>query len=50
MLSRFRDIQYGIYNKEYSSWECDILYISKEYLINHSVWFCNLIKSIIFDN
>ena len=47
MLSRFRDIQYGIYNKEYSSWECDILYISKEYLINHSVWFCNLIKSII---
>lgn len=47
ILSKFRDIQYGLYNKEYTQWEKNILFDSKEYLINHSVWFTNLIKSII---
>ena len=47
ILSRYRDIQYGINNKSYNVWERYILFISKDYLINHSVWFTNLIKCII---
>ena len=47
MLSRFRDIQYGMSNKKYTNWEKFILFDSKEYLINHSVWLTNLIKCII---
>jgi len=47
LLSKFRDIQYGIYNKSYTLWERYILYESKEYLINHTTWCVNLIKSII---
>ena len=50
LLSRFRDIQYGMYNKEYTSWEIFILFSSKDYLINHSIWFTCLIKSIIYKN
>jgi hypothetical protein len=47
ILSRYRDIQYGINNKSYNKWEQYILFISKEYLINHCVWFTNLMKCII---
>ena len=47
LLSKFRDIQYGVYNKTYTIWERYILYESKDYLINHTTWFTNLIKSII---
>jgi phosphatidylinositol 3-kinase len=47
LLSKFRDIQYGVYNKSYSLWEKYILYESRDYLINHTTWFTNLIKSII---
>ena len=46
ILSRFRDIQYGNSNKHYTIWEKNILIESKNYLINHSVWFTNLIKCI----
>ncbi len=47
ILSKFRDIQYGVHLKKYTRWEKDIIWISREYLLNHSVWFTVLIKSAI---
>lgn len=47
ILSRFRDIQYGEHLKIYTMWEKDIIWNSKEYLLNHSIWFTVLIKSTI---
>ncbi len=47
ILSKFRDIQYGEHLKSYSIWEKNIIWDSKEYLLNHSVWFTVLIKATI---
>jgi hypothetical protein len=47
ILSKFRDIQYGEHLKIYTNWEKDIIWSSKEYLLNHSIWFSILIKSTI---
>ena len=47
ILSKFRDIQYGDHLKIYNEWEKNIIWNSKEYLLNHSIWFTILIKSTI---
>lgn len=47
ILSKFRDIQYGDHLKIYTQWEKYIIWNSKEYLLNHSIWFTILIKSSI---
>lgn len=47
ILSKFRDIQYGTHLKIYNSWEQYILWLSKDYLINHNIWLTVLIKSVI---
>jgi hypothetical protein len=49
VLSKFRDIQYGSHLKNYTYWETEILWKSKDYLLNHSVWFTALIKNTIYD-
>lgn len=46
VLSKFRDIQYGVYNREYNIWESEIIWQSKDYLLDHSIWFTILIKCI----
>lgn len=46
VLSKFRDIQYGIYNREYTIWESEIIWQSRDYLLSHSIWFTILIKCI----
>lgn len=47
ILSKFRDIQYGDHLKIYTQWEKDIIWSSREYLLNHSIWFTILIKTTI---
>lgn len=47
ILSKFRDIQYGEHLKYYSIWEKNMIWNSKEYLLNHSIWLTILIKSTI---
>ena len=49
IISKFRDIQYGNYNREYNSWEKWIIWVSKDYLLTHNVWFVVLIKTILLD-
>ncbi len=45
-MTKFRDIQYKKTIDTYDSWEREIIFNTKEYLINHSIWFVVLIKSI----
>jgi hypothetical protein len=47
ILSKFRDIQYGEHLKIYTEWEKEIIWNSREYLLNHSIWFTILIKSTL---
>jgi hypothetical protein len=47
IISKFRDIQYGFYNKDYNTWEIWIIWTSKDYLLTHNVWFNVLIKTIL---
>lgn len=47
VISKFRDIQYGEYNKNYNHWEFFIIWISRDYLLTHSVWLTVLIKTVI---
>lgn len=46
-LSKFRNIQYMPIDTLYTKWEMNILWRSKELLINHSTWFTILIKAIL---
>lgn len=46
VLSKFRDIQYGLYNRNYSAWECEMIWLSRKYLLSHSIWFTILIKCV----
>ena len=45
-IIKFRDIQYKSLKESYDSWEINIIYELKEYLIFHSIWFNILIKTI----
>ena len=45
-MTKFRDIQYKKTIDAYDSWEREIIFNTKEYLINHSIWFVVLIKTI----
>jgi hypothetical protein len=45
-MTKFRDIQYKKTIDKYDSWEIEIIFSSKEYLLNHSIWFVVLIKTI----
>jgi hypothetical protein len=47
LIAKFRDIQYGFHNRNYNLWEMSIIWISREYLLTHSVWLNVLIKTII---
>jgi phosphatidylinositol 3-kinase len=47
VISKFRDIQYGDYNKIYNPWEIFIIWISRDYLLTHNIWISVLIKTII---
>jgi hypothetical protein len=47
IISKFRDIQYGYYIRDYNHWEIWIIWISREYLLTHNVWFIVLIKTIL---
>ncbi len=49
VLSKFRDIQYGSHLKKYTYWETEIIWKSKEYFFNHSIWLTSLIKNSIYD-
>jgi hypothetical protein len=49
VLSKFRDIQYGSHLKIYTNWETYILWNTKDYFFNHSIWLTSLIKNSIYD-
>ena len=46
-LSKFRNIQYMQIDTLFTKWEINILWRSKNLLINHSTWFTILIKAIL---
>lgn len=45
-INKFRNIQYFDFDHKYTIWEINIIYTIKDYLLNHSVWFSILIKTI----
>lgn len=46
-LSRFRNIQYYQTDIQYSPWEMEILWSSRDKFYCHNIWFTSLIKSVI---
>ena len=50
ILSKFREIQYKLPSQELTKKEKQELWINKEYLIGHSRWMLQLIKSIDYSN
>ena len=49
-LSKFRNIQYMQSEINYSDWECNILWCSREDIISHNNWYCSLIKSVLYSH
>ena len=45
-LSRFREIQYYLYDHKYLELDKKLLWINRDYLYGHSVWLLQLIRSI----